>query len=265
MMEAIRTEAPFTLDEVKAVVWACGGKKALRPDGFMFKFIKNYSDIICDDVMRFTRHFEDFGTLGCLYKIITKILATIIKLVIGNIIGDVQSTYMEGQNIPNGSLIINEICARVKHTKKVLLFKVDFDKAFDSINWEYLDYVFSQIGFGNNKWRSWIRGCLTSSHVSVILNGFPTKEFDIAKGVRQGDPLSLFLYIISMEGFNISFKSVSENVFLKVLKSRIMAIQFPICFIPTLHYLLENGPRSSLKNLAHILRCFLSQLAILAS
>lgn len=119
MMEAIRTEAPFTLDEVKAVVWACGGKKALRPDGFTFKFIKNYSDIICDDVMRFTRHFEDFGTLGCLYKIITKILATRIKLVIiGSVIDKVQSAYIEGGNILDGPSVINEINAWLRESKR---------------------------------------------------------------------------------------------------------------------------------------------------
>ena len=94
--------------------------------------------------------------------------------------------------------------------KKLLLFKVDFDKAFDSVNWDYLDSVLEQMGFGN-KWRSWIRGCLSSSRASVLVNGAPTKEFRVTKGVRQGDPLSPFLFIIAMEGLNVALKTAVEK------------------------------------------------------
>lgn len=66
---------------------------------------------------------------------------------------------------------------------KVLLFKVDFDKTFDSIKWGYIDSVLLQMGF-ESKWRSWIRKCLASSRASVIVNGCPTKEFNISKGIR---------------------------------------------------------------------------------
>lgn len=85
------------------------------------------------------------------------------------------------------------------------MFKVDFDKAFDSINWEYLDSVLAQMRFGN-KWRMWIKGCLRSSRALVIINGSPTVEFEISKGVRQGDPLSPFLFIIIMEGLHIALE-----------------------------------------------------------
>lgn len=88
-----------------------------------------------------------------------------------------QSAYIEGRNILDGPLIINEILSWTKKVKKkVLLFKVDFDKAFDSVNWDYLDTVLSQMGFGT-KWRAWIQGCLASSRASVIVNGSPAKEF----------------------------------------------------------------------------------------
>lgn len=123
---------------------------------------------------------------------------------IGSIIGEVQSTYVEGRNILDGPLIINEVYAWAKCIKKkVLLFKADFDKAFDSINWEYLDSILIQMGFVN-KWRSWIRGCLSSSRASIMVNGSQTMEFDKTKGVRQGDPLLPFLFIIAMEGLNIT-------------------------------------------------------------
>lgn len=74
-----------------------------------------------------------------------------------------------------------------KHSK-ALLFKVDFEKAFYCLNWGYLDSIMEQMDF-EGKWRSWIRGCLSSTRASVIVNESATKEFDLERGIRQGDPL----------------------------------------------------------------------------
>lgn len=101
--------------------------------------------------------FRPISLIGCLYKIIAKTLAGRIKQVIGSVVNEVQFAYVEGRNILDGPLIVNEVCAWAKKSaRKVLLFKVDFDKAFDSVNWGYLDSVLMQMGFGS-KWRSWIR------------------------------------------------------------------------------------------------------------
>lgn len=64
MMDAIRLEAPFSVEEVNKVVWAYGGEKAPGPDGLTFKFLKKYWTIFSDDVMNFVKHFDEFGTLG---------------------------------------------------------------------------------------------------------------------------------------------------------------------------------------------------------
>lgn len=85
-----------------------------------------------------------------------------------------------------------------KKEKKFFLFKVDFDKAFDSVNWHYFDYVIAQMGFGN-RWRFWIRGCLSFVCASLLIIGTPTNEFSVSKGVEQGDPLPPFFFIIAME------------------------------------------------------------------
>lgn len=133
--------------------------------------------------------------------------------------------------------------------------KKNFEKAFDSVNWGYLDLVTEQMRF-SNKWRGWIHGCLTSSRTSVLVNGAPTEEFAITKGVRRSDPLSSFLFIIAMEGLNQGIKRVLE-------KELIVGVTLP-----------NNGPSisrlfyaddaifvgrwdiSSIKNLARILKCF---------
>ena len=75
-----------------------------------------------------------------------------------------------------------------------------------------MDYVFHSLGFGN-KWRSWIRACLHSSRASVLVNGSPTSEFSIKRGLRQGDPLSPFLFILVMKGLHCALSTaVSSNL-----------------------------------------------------
>ena len=58
------------------------------------------------------------------------------------------------------------------------------------------------MGF-NQKWRGWMHDFLISAIASILINGSPMNEFSITKGVRQGDPLSPFCFIISMEGLNV--------------------------------------------------------------
>lgn len=166
--------------------------------------------VIIEDGLKLS-DYRPICLIGCMYKIIFKLLATRLKNIIGKHIGKEQTVYVEGRNILDGPLIVNEICSWSQKVKRTtLLFKVDFDKAFDFVNWEFLDSILSQMNYGL-KWRSWIRGCLQSSRASVIVNGTPTEEFDITKGVRQGDPLSPFLFIIAMEGLNVVMKTAREK------------------------------------------------------
>ncbi|XP_071713246.1 uncharacterized protein [Rutidosis leptorrhynchoides] len=112
-------------------------------------------------------------------------------------------------------LMLNEIMSWYKQkSKKMLLFKVDFEKAYDSVNWEYLMFMMTSLGF-SQKWCSWIKGCLYSARTSVLVNGSPTREFEIKRGLRQGDSLSPFLFIMVMEGLHLAFQRAMEINFIQ--------------------------------------------------
>ncbi|KAJ9557765.1 hypothetical protein OSB04_012379, partial [Centaurea solstitialis] len=229
--------APFSEEEIKCAVWDCGSEKVPGPDGFSFKFYKHCWEIIKGDVISLVRQFEKDGKFseGCnslfislfpkkndalslrdyrLISLIDLLLMERLKKVVGKIVSMEQSAYVEGRQILDGPLMVNEVCGWAKRAKKrILLFKVDFEKAFDSISWSYLDSILEQMYFCP-KWRSWIKACLKSARASVLVNGSPTREFPLSRGLRQRDTLSPFLFIIAMEGLHIAMReATNKNLF----------------------------------------------------
>lgn len=130
-------------------------------------------------------------------------------------VGKVQSAFTKGRNIQDSILIANEILDGWKRNdSKGLVIKLDFEKAFDNLNWNFLFKMMQQMGYPH-KWIGWIRECLSTAWISVLVNGAPTKQFKTHKGIRQGDPLSPFLFIIAAEGLNRLFLEAIEQGKLK--------------------------------------------------
>ncbi|KAL4561029.1 hypothetical protein LXL04_033189 [Taraxacum kok-saghyz] len=122
-----------------------------------------------------------------------------------------KSAFVAGRQILDGPLMVNEVVSWVKKNKrKLMIFKVNFEKAYDSVSWSYLEKMMQYMGF-SDKWRFWIRACLLSSRSSVLVNGNATTEFSLHRGLRQGDHLSPFLFIIVMEGLHVLMEDVVPN------------------------------------------------------
>ncbi|GKC76086.1 cysteine-rich receptor-like protein kinase, partial [Tanacetum coccineum] len=235
--------------------------KTSGPDGFNFNFIKSFWEVIKLDFWNCIRYFESSGEIangcnpsfivlipkrpdpigfsdyhpisliGCVYKVIAKLLAARLASVIGSIIGPNQSAFIGGRQILDGCLIANEIIRMAQlEDHKLLLFKVDFEKAFDSINWNFLLNVTRKIGFGD-KWQKWISSCLSSASISVLINGFPYKEFKMERDLRQGDLLSPFLFLFVAEALQVTImeacnKGIYKGIFLEKSGTNVSLLQF---------------------------------------
>ncbi|GAU40270.1 hypothetical protein TSUD_60610 [Trifolium subterraneum] len=93
------------------------------------------------------------------------------------------------------------------------MFKVDFEKAYDSVDWGFLEYMLRRLGF-NGKWIAWMKACIFRGKMSILVNGSPIEEIDIQRGLKQGDPLAPFLFLVVAEGFSgLMRTAVERNLF----------------------------------------------------
>nr|GEW35765.1 hypothetical protein [Tanacetum cinerariifolium] len=254
-------ERDVSIDEVKKAVWDCGGDRAPGPDGFTFKFLKVFWDVIKNDVIRLVNQFFKTtyfpkGYNSSFIALIPKTGDAKLSSVIGSCISAEQSAFLKGRNILDGPLILNECMAWYRKRKKALMaFKVDFEKAFNSLSWKYLDEIMGKFGFGC-KWRNWISGRLMNSRASILVNGSPTNEFVMQKGLRQGDPMSPFLFILAMEGLHALISKAKSLGLYKGVNIGCGSMNISHLLYADDVTFVGDWDQSNAYNLISILRCF---------
>ena len=190
------------------------GDKALGPDGYMVAFWQSNWGTVKGDVLKLFKDFfktgkfvrslnttfivlvpkkfeaedlKDFrpiSLVNSLYKLISKVLANRLKKVISCLVNKAQIAFVEGRQILDASLIANEIIdSMVKEKETGILCKLDIEKVYDQISWNFLFTVLQQMGFGI-KWISWIKWCITTASFSVLVNGSPVGFFRSSRGLR---------------------------------------------------------------------------------
>ena len=158
--------------------------------------------------------FRPISLLGGLYKLLAKVLANRLKKVVGKVVSPAQNAFVMGRQILDASLIANEVIdSWQKRKEKGLICKLDIEKAYDSINWQFLLKVLQKMGFGS-KWLGWMWSCLSLAKFLVLVNGVPAGFFPSSKGLRQGDALSPYLFVMGMEVLDVLIRRAVEGGFL---------------------------------------------------
>jgi hypothetical protein len=148
------------------------------------------------------KDFRLISLVGVVYKLIAKVLVNRLKTVLGKIISETQNALVKGRQITDSVLIGNKcIDSRLWSRLPGLLLKLDLEKAYDHVNWEFLLHILQKCGFGE-KWRDWIGFCISSVRYSMLVNDEPAGFFSSSRGIRQGDPLSPLLFVIIMEALS---------------------------------------------------------------
>ena len=157
------------------------------------------------------KNWRPISLLNTDYKIIAHILATRLQTVLPTVISKDQSGYLKNRNIGiNIRSIFDTIETIESQNLSALLAFLDFEKAFDKINWTFLQNTLKQFGFGNIL-IEWVKILSTDIESCVINNGTTSKYFKIKSGVRQGCPLSALLFLVAVETVAIAIRK-NENI-----------------------------------------------------
>ncbi|KAI3450765.1 hypothetical protein Pfo_007430 [Paulownia fortunei] len=228
--------------EIKEALFDIGEDKSPGPDGFTSCFFKKSWGVVGDQFCRAVKEFfvsadllkqvnhtiialvpksnqsqraEEFRPIACcnvFYKVIAKIIATRLGNVLDQIVNCAQSAFVRGRNISDNIQLVQELLRQYcrKRASPRCIIKVDIRKAYDSVNWEFLRSVLSGLGFPG-RFIDWVMECVSTPSYSIALNGSIFGFFKGKKGLRQGDPMSPFLFVLCLEYFSRLVGLATEN------------------------------------------------------
>ena len=237
--------APVSNVEIKEALWAMGDDKAPGPDGFNAKFYKASWDLtgpeVCAAVKEFFRngHFlkqfnhtivslipkveeplrvDQYRPISCcnvIYKVISKVLTNRLGKCLGTVINSAQSAFVGGRLMSDNIFLVQELLRRynVKRDAKRCFLNVDLAKAYDTVDWKFLEAALIHLGILVVFVR-WVMECVETASYSIKLNTGIHGYFEGKRGLRQGDPLSPLLFVICMEMLSrMLVKETANSVF----------------------------------------------------
>lgn len=129
-----------------------------------------------------------------------------------------QTGFVKGRQIVDGIIVAQEVIHSLKNLRnKGMMIKLDLEKAYDKLRWEYLQRILKAYGF-DHRWKEWIMSMISTPSMSMLLNGTPTETVKSSCRLKQGDPLSPFLFIIAANGLGRLIKARVSSGELKGLR-----------------------------------------------
>ncbi|KAA3480252.1 reverse transcriptase [Gossypium australe] len=166
--------------------------------------------------------FRPISLCNVLYKLIAKAISNRLRTVIHKCIDKAQSAFIPGRMITDNVLLAYEILHTLKNKKAgkkgYMAVKIDMSKAYDRVDWNFIEQVMKKMGF-EKRWVDMILKCVSTVSYSVIVNGLASESFLPFRGLRQGDPLSPFLFLFCGEGLSSLMRLANAGNRIKGVKA----------------------------------------------
>ena len=274
-------EGLITEQEIKQAIKGMKNGKTPGSDGFPIEFYKMFWRDIGDYVIRSLNYSYSKGELSltqkqgiitCIpksdnreymknwrpitllnvdYKILSSVLSLRLRQVLKDVISQEQKGFLAERYIGENTRLVYDVMHHLaEKNKKGMLMLIDYEKAFDSLEWCYIEKVLEAYKFGI-QFRSWFKILYTDAKSCVINGGNFSSFFNLERGCRQGDPLSPYIFILAIEPFAMAIKN-SESIKGIQIKNK----EYKIGQYADDTFMLLDGSESSLKETIYLLDKF---------